>query len=84
VSSEETFSRLYASIINGNFEKSFDIFSDYVIVSQNQDFESVLDRIVIKIRENYQNEKINNATLHVAQIICQSLEKMNSENQTFL
>ena len=54
MSSEETFSRLYDSIINGNFEKSFEIFSDYVIVSQNQDFESILDRIAIKIQENYQ------------------------------
>ncbi|MGY5152204.1 MAG: hypothetical protein ACW9XA_08040 [Candidatus Nitrosopumilus sp. bin_6a] len=82
--SEETFSRLYDFIINGNFEKSFEIFTDYAIVSENHDFEDVLDRIIININENYQNEKINDATLHVSQIICQTLKKMISENQTFL
>jgi len=40
--------------------------------------------LLSKFRRIIKNEKINNATLHVAQIICQSLEKMNSENQTFL
>lgn len=80
MSSEETFSRLYDFIIKGNFEKSFKIFTDYTIVSKNQDFEDILDRIIIKINENYQNEKINDATLHVSQIICQTLKKMISEN----
>ena len=79
MSSEKTLSRLYDSITKGDIEESFEIFSDYTIRSENTDFQSILNQVVIKINEDYQNQKISNATYHASQIICDTLEKLISK-----
>lgn len=80
MSSEKIFSMLYDSITKGDISESFEIFTDYTIRSENRDFKDILNQVVIKINEDYQNQKINNATFHVAQIIYETLEKLISEN----
>ena len=79
MSSEKTLSRLYDSITKGDIEESFEIFSDYTIRSENTDFQDILNQVVIKINEDYQNQKISNATYHTSQIICDTLEKLISK-----
>ena len=79
MSSEKTLSRLYDSITKGDIEESFEIFSDYTIRSENTDFQDILNQVVIKINEDFQNQKISNATYPASQIICDTLEKLISK-----
>lgn len=80
MSSERIFSRLYDSITKGDMKESFEIFIEYSKKMEKEDFNEILNSVVIKINEDYENKKISKATFHVAQIISETLEKMISGN----
>lgn len=78
--SAEIFSRLYDNITKANIKGSLEISNNYIKESDYQSFQEIFKQVLLKIKEDYENKKISNATYHVSQIISEKLEKMISKN----
>lgn len=76
----EIFSRLYDSITKGNIKESLEIYNNYIKELDGQSFQEMFKQVLLKIKEDYENEKNSNATYHVSQKISETLKKMISKN----